>query len=218
MLSGTFARALICALLLECVSSTLVAVAATSGKSATASGERVLLPAIVTPEHYRIDIIPDIDHDLTFQGFRGDRPGRPRSHRQYRRSTAPTSSSRARRCPARRSAPAIAYDDKAQTATFTFGRSRAEAAAPIHLDARRITARSTSRPRGCLRWTTTRRGQGAGALFTQFENSDARRFVPSWDEPGRKASFELTADRAGRTTWPFPTCRSRPAKLLGDGL
>ena len=30
-------------------------------------------------------------------------------------------------------------------------------------------------------------------MFTQFENSDARRFVPSWDEPGRKATFELTA-------------------------
>jgi len=31
------------------------------------------------------------------------------------------------------------------------------------------------------------------ALFTQFENSDARRFMPSWDEPGRKATFTLTA-------------------------
>ena len=30
-------------------------------------------------------------------------------------------------------------------------------------------------------------------MFTQFENSDARRFVPSWDEPGRKATFQLTA-------------------------
>ena len=33
----------------------------------------------------------------------------------------------------------------------------------------------------------------ARALFTQFENSDARRFLPCWDEPGRNATFELTA-------------------------
>jgi aminopeptidase N len=30
------------------------------------------------------------------------------------------------------------------------------------------------------------------ALFTQFQNADARRFVPSWDEPARKAVFSLT--------------------------
>jgi aminopeptidase N len=31
------------------------------------------------------------------------------------------------------------------------------------------------------------------ALYTQFENSDARRFIPSWDEPYHKATFDLTA-------------------------
>ena len=31
------------------------------------------------------------------------------------------------------------------------------------------------------------------ALYTQFENSDARRMIPSWDEPFYKASFSLQA-------------------------
>ena len=40
---------------------------------------------------------------------------------------------------------------------------------------------------------TNNEGQAKRALFTQFEAPDARRFVPSWDEPSYKATFDLTA-------------------------
>jgi aminopeptidase N len=36
-------------------------------------------------------------------------------------------------------------------------------------------------------------GKDKRALFTQFEAPDARRFVPSWDEPSYKATFDLSA-------------------------
>jgi len=36
-------------------------------------------------------------------------------------------------------------------------------------------------------------GKDARSLFTQFEAADARRFVPSWDEPDYKATWDLTA-------------------------
>lgn len=40
---------------------------------------------------------------------------------------------------------------------------------------------------------TDNQGKAKRALFTQFEAPDARRFVPSFDEPSYKATFDLTA-------------------------
>jgi len=55
------------------------------------------------------------------------------------------------------------------------------------------------------------------AIFTQFEAPDARRFVPSWDEPNFKATFDVTAtvpaDEMAVSNMPVKT--SKPA---GQGL
>jgi aminopeptidase N len=179
---------LICALLLECVSSTLVAVAATSGKSATASGERVLLPAIVTPEHYRIDITPDA-HDLTFRGSVSiDLVVHEATDRIVLNSADIVIESAG--LSDETLAPAIAYDEKVQTATFTFGHKLKRGAHTLKLDYHGRIYQQTS---GLFALDYDTPTGKARALFTQFENSDARRFVPSWDEPGRKATFELAA-------------------------
>ncbi|HLY07172.1 MAG TPA: M1 family metallopeptidase, partial [Rhizomicrobium sp.] len=54
------------------------------------------------------------------------------------------------------------------------------------------------------------------ALFTQFENSDARRFMPCWDEPARKAVFSLAAlvPSSEMAVSNMPIAASRP---LPDG-
>lgn len=60
-------------------------------------------------------------------------------------------------------------------------------------------------------------GSKKRALFTQFENSDARRFIPSWDEPGFKATFDLTVNvpAAEMAVSNMPVVSS---KSLGKGL
>jgi aminopeptidase N len=92
-------------------------------------------------------------------------------------------------------APTITLDAAAQTATFTFDKPVPRGAYQLDISyagkigtqAAGLFALDYDTPEGRKR-----------ALFTQFENSDARRFVPSWDEPAYKATFTLEATVPGR--------------------
>jgi aminopeptidase N len=85
-------------------------------------------------------------------------------------------------------------DKEAQTATFTFARNLAPGRYKLTLDYTGIIGTQAvglfsldyDAPGGN---TATKKR----ALYTQFENSDARRMIPSWDEPFYKATFTLTA-------------------------
>jgi aminopeptidase N len=82
-------------------------------------------------------------------------------------------------------------NEAAQTATFTLpailpaGRYTIDAdySGKIYQQANGLFALDYKDPTGAEK----------RALFTQFEAPDARRFVPSWDEPSYKATFALTA-------------------------
>ena len=154
---------------------------------------RIVLPANVVPDHYQLEITPD-PKALTFTG-------RVRIDLTVRAPTDTITLNAAdlvidgARLDGRGAAPRIAYDAAAQTASFAFGHAIAPGPhvltlayhGRIYQQASGFFALDYVTPQGPKR-----------ALFTQFENSDARRFIPSWDEPGRKATFTADGGRAGR--------------------
>lgn len=79
-------------------------------------------------------------------------------------------------------------DAAAQTATFTFDAPLAKGSYQLALD---YTGKIGTQAVGlfALDYDTTEGKKRA--LYTQFENSDARRMIPSWDEPFYKATFAL---------------------------
>ena len=159
---------------------------------AAAPAKRVVLPDAVIPEHYRIDFTPDIA-GLTFKGSVEIDVNVRRATSTIVLNAADLSLDSASLSGEAKS-PTITLDDKIQTATLTFERPltpgpRKLAIAyhgTIYTSASGLFALDYKAPQGSPK-------PQLRALFTQFENSDARRFVPCWDEPGVKATYELSA-------------------------
>lgn len=84
-----------------------------------------------------------------------------------------------------------AVDAHAQTATFTF--AKAIPAGRYTLDAS-YKGKIYTQAAGLFALDYDGADGKQRALYTQFENSDARRMLPSWDEPAYKATFSLKAN------------------------
>jgi aminopeptidase N len=163
-----------------------------AASASAATGNRVVLPDAVTPEHYRIDFTPNPDA-LSFTGTAEIDVNVRRVTNAIVLNAADLEIDSAELA-GNPQKPAISFDKKVETATFTFDRPLTPGKHTLKLGYRGTIRQSaaglfaldyqppTGGPKGPLR-----------ALFTQFENSDARRFVPCWDEPGIKATFDLSA-------------------------
>ena len=167
----------------------LTAAAPALSAPAPKAAARDVLPTDVAPERYDIHISPDAG-TLTFKGVETvtvlvkrptDRIVLNAADIAFQKVTL-----------SGRAEPAtVRLDEAHQTATFLFanhitpGRYRLyiEYSGKIFQQASGFFALDYATPQGKQR-----------ALFTQFENSDERRFVPSWDEPGIKAVYALTVD------------------------
>jgi aminopeptidase N len=177
-----------------------------------AAPNRMMLPDDVIPDAYRIAITPHIA-EATFDGtVEIDVQVRRRTDRVELDSADLAIADVA--IDAETAAPRIALDARRQHATFTF----AHALAPGH-HTLRISYRGkiNDQASGLFQLQHATPQGPATSLYTMFEDSDARRFVPSWDEPARRATFDLTvtvpADLMAIGNMPIASSQALPGNL-----
>ncbi len=179
--------ALIVAVLLVCSPAWAEHARKPAGKAASAN--HVALPRDVSPERYQINVKPNAQN-LTFEGHEAITVTVKHATRRIVLNAADiTIQSVSISCLP--DAATITYDKAQQTAAFTFEKAISPGRYTLAIDYSGIIYRQAS---GFFALDYAGDKGQQRALFTQFENSDARRFAPMWDEPGVKSVFALSVE------------------------
>jgi aminopeptidase N len=152
------------------------------------ASDRIVLPATVTPLRYALEFKPDISK-RTFTGQVATDIEVLSATKTLMLNAADLSFSQVA-LSGRAEAPAVSYDKTQETATLTFAKTVAPGRYRLTIAYSGLINQHAA---GLFAVDYDGVGGRQRALFTQFENSDARRFLPCWDEPNRKAVFTLTA-------------------------
>jgi aminopeptidase N len=183
--------------------------------AAPSEANRVVLPTVVEPERYDIRIAPDAEH-LTFRG----------QARIAVRVMQPTDrivlnaadlAFQQVSLSGLAKTPRIVLDAEEQTAAFVFPTRLAPGRYTLDID---YTGKIYQQASGLFALDSEEGAAKSRALFTQFENSDARRFAPMWDEPAAKAIFSLTVEApAGQMAVSnMPVARTEPTARGGSAV
>ena len=166
--------------------------AATTGAVKRAGEQTTQLPRGVRPTHYDVAIIPDAARSsfsakvvivIEVQAPTDTITLNAADLAFARASLTPNAGGAAMNA-------VVKVDADAQTASFKFDKPLARGSYRLALDYSGVIGQQA------VGLFSLDYDTGAGkqrALYTQFENSDARRMIPSWDEPFYKASFTLQA-------------------------
>ena len=196
----------------RCFASCLLTSLALLATATAATADRQILPRNIEPVHYELAIEPNASA-ATFSGT-------SRIDIEVREATATLMLNAADLEFTQVSVagvagpPAITLDKTQEKATFRFP---APLAVGHHVLTLVYRGKINSSPAGLFYLDYATAAGRKRSLFTQFENSDARRFMPCWDEPDRKATFTLTvtvpaADLAV-SNMPVATSRNLPQGL-----
>src|SRR6478609_2425753 len=151
------------------------------------------LPRTAVPHHYALTVTPHADR-LTFDGDVAIDLEVIKPTATLVLNAVDMTFSTATLTPARGGGPLkgqVNVDDASQTATITFPGTLAPGAYRLRLV---YSGKINTQANGLFALDyKNKEGADARSLFTQFEAADARRFVPSWDEPDYKATWDLTA-------------------------
>jgi aminopeptidase N len=150
------------------------------------------LPRNAIPAHYKITVTPDAAN-LTFTGKTSIDIALIEASKSVTLNAADLTFGNAgiRRGKGKLTPATVAINADAQTATLTFAKKMKAGKYTIDID---YAGKIYQQANGLFALDyKDPKGEQKRALFTQFEAPDARRFVPSWDEPNYKATFDLTA-------------------------
>jgi aminopeptidase N len=182
-----------------------IAIALISGFCAVPSGHAAGLPATaaeqattqlprdVRPTHYDVAIVPDATN-LTFDGKVTVTVDVLRPTNRIILNALDMTFSKVSLSSvvgrAMVAVPKVHVDADAQTATFTFDKPISTGRYTLAME---YTGKIETQANGLFAIDYDTNAGKKRALYTQFENSDARRLIPSWDEPAYKATFALEA-------------------------
>ena len=150
--------------------------------------ERLVLPAEVNPQHYELEIVPDVQK-LTFTGRVAidlkvakatDRIALNAVELTFDKVVLDGKASPVR----------TETDEPRQAVVFVFAKPIKPGVHRLVIDYRGPINRSSS---GFFAVDYDTDGGKERLIATKFEPAAARRFLPSFDEPGRKATFTVTA-------------------------
>ncbi|WP_266169020.1 M1 family metallopeptidase [Dyella subtropica] len=184
---------LVSAIVLALASASMSAVAAVPAThAATEQQATTQLPRSVRPTHYDVSVTPHAD-SLSFDGKVTVTVDVLQPTSSITLNALDMTFASVTLTPVKGKAlpaPKVTVDAEKQTATFTFANPVPKGSYQLEMS---YSGKIGTQANGLFAIDYDTKAGKKRALYTQFENSDARRFIPSWDEPNYKATFTLDA-------------------------